>query len=183
MDSNLLIPLATSAIVLWAVYRRLRRTFGRQPVQPKRLYVRAVLLGAIGCLMLATSLTDWLLTTAIVAGLATGMLLGYYGLRHTRFEATEAGSFYTPHTYIGVVLTALFLGRFAFRFLKGYSDAHAAMQTSGNPLAAYQRSPLTLGLFGLLIGYYAYYNVGVVRRSRALADSSATGSPTASAST
>ncbi len=171
MDLNLLIPLATSALVLWAVYRRLRRTFGRQPVQPKRLYLRAGLLIGIGCLMLATSKADWRLDVTILAGFAAGTLLGYYGLRHTRFEATAAGRFYTPHTYIGIALTALFVSRFAYRFLRGYADAHAALQADGDPFAAYQRSPLTLGLFGLLIGYYAYYNIGVVRRSRMLADS------------
>ena len=131
----------------------------------------------IGGVLLATSLKDPRLGAAIIAGAALGVVLGYYGLRHTQFEITAEGRFYTPHTYVGIAVTALFVGRFAFRFLKGYGDAHAAMQANANPLAAYQRSPLTLALFGLLVGYYAYFNIGVVRRSRALAGASAPAEP------
>ena len=177
MDPTMLIPVLTSALVVWAVYRRLRRNFGRQPVQTKRLVARAALLVVIGGVLLATSLKDPRLGAAIIAGAALGVVLGYYGLRHTQFEITAEGRFYTPHTYVGIAVTALFVGRFAFRFLKGYGDAHAAMQANANPLAAYQRSPLTLALFGLLVGYYAYFNIGVVRRSRALAGASAPAEP------
>jgi hypothetical protein len=43
------------------------------------------------------------------------------------------------------------------------SQNYAAQQ---NPLAAYQRNPLTLAAFGLVVGYYVFYNLGVLSKSR-----------------
>ena len=75
MDRTLLIPLLTSAVVLWAVYRRLRRTFGRQPVQPRRLFARAGLLIVVGCLLLATAVKEPIFGAAIIGGAALGVVL------------------------------------------------------------------------------------------------------------
>jgi cytochrome b561 len=74
---------------------------------------------------------------------------------------TNEGRFYTPHTYIGLAVMLLFLGRLAYRFLYLATDPGAA--------AAYQRSPLTLGTFGLLVGYYLLYYAGILLRTRASA--------------
>jgi hypothetical protein len=35
----------------------------------------------------------------------------------------------------------------------------------GNPWAAYQ-NPLTLAIFGVVVGYYVFYNIGILRKSR-----------------
>jgi hypothetical protein len=40
-----------------------------------------------------------------------------------------------------------------------------------NPFAAFQRSPLTLAIFALLIGYYVTYYSGILLRSTAHAES------------
>jgi hypothetical protein len=42
----------------------------------------------------------------------------------------------------------------------------AAAQADQNPFAAFQRSPLTLAIFGVLIGYYVFYYAGVLRESK-----------------
>jgi hypothetical protein len=39
-----------------------------------------------------------------------------------------------------------------------------------NPFAAFQRSPLTLAIFALLIGYYVTYYAGILLRSGAQAE-------------
>jgi len=49
-----------------------------------------------------------------------------------------------------------------------YPSMHAAAQADQNPLAAFQRSPLTLAIFGVLIGYYVLYYAGVLRTSKSL---------------
>jgi hypothetical protein len=43
-----------------------------------------------------------------------------------------------------------------------------AAQADQNPFAAFQRSPLTLAIFGVLVGYYVFYYAGVLRASRNL---------------
>jgi cytochrome b561 len=106
---------------------------------------------------------------ALLAGFACGAALGYFGLQHTKFEATAQGRFYTPHTYIGLFVTALFLSRIVFRFLAVYLDPHAAAQPNQNLFDAYHKSSLTWAILGVLIGYYVLFYSGILRRSRGLA--------------
>jgi hypothetical protein len=71
-------------------YRRVRRTFGRQPVTPKRMAVRMVLLSVISGAFLV-----WMPTAngfaAAAIGTTLGVVLATYGLKHTRYDTTPAG--------------------------------------------------------------------------------------------
>jgi hypothetical protein len=166
MDPKLITPMLTVAIIAFAIYRRVRRNIGRQRVQPMRMRTRIVLLGIVGALALAFSARNVELFGAMAAGIAGGVALAWLGLRHTKFETTEQGSFYTPHTYIGLFVSALLLGRIAYRFMIVYPAMQAAHQVDANPFAAYQKSPLTLAIFGIVVGYYIAYYVGVLKESR-----------------
>ena len=165
MDPQLVTPVLVVAFVLWAIYRRVRRNIGRQRVQPTRMRSRIILLGVVGALVLAASTRNVELLVAMAAGIAGGAALAWLGLRHTKFETTEQGSFYTPHTWIGLVVSALLIGRIAYRLMVVFPIAHAASQAGANPFAAYQKSPLTLAIFGIVIGYYVAYYSGVLARS------------------
>lgn len=167
MDPKLVTPILIAALLVWGIVRRVRRTFGRQPVQPGRIWFRIGILALAGGLVVATSVTRGPETlAALIAGLACGAVLAYFGLRHTRFEVTSEGRFYTPHTYIGLTVTLLFLGRLAYRFLYLRTGANAMFGSDPNAAAAYQRSPLTLGIFAVLVGYYLLFYAGVLRRTR-----------------
>jgi NhaP-type Na+/H+ or K+/H+ antiporter len=88
-------------------------------------------------------------------GILLGALLGFVGLRLTRFETTEQGHFYTPNTHIGVALSLLFVGRMLYRiWLVG-----GAVPAPGQPQLF--QSPLTLFIFGLIAGYYLVYYIGL----------------------
>lgn len=165
MDPKLVTPLLVAAFVLWAIYRRVRRNFGRQRVQPVSMRSRMILFGVVGALMLLAAARNLQLFEGMIAGIAGGVTLAWLGLRHTIFETTEQGSFYTPHTYIGLAVSALLIGRIAYRFMVVYPVAQAASQAGANPFAAYQKSPLTLAIFGVVIGYYIAYYAGVLTRS------------------
>lgn len=166
MDLRLLTPFLISALVAWALYRRVRRNFGPQPVRVGRMQFRAGLFCLIGVLLLFISLRDMQLLGALIGGVACGVVLGYVGLRHTKFEVTPQGSFYTPHTYIGLFVTALFIARLLFRFLSLNTGAHTLAQPDPNPFYSYQRSPLTLAIFGVLVGYYVFFTIGVLKNSK-----------------
>jgi len=168
MDPKLIAPLITGVVLVWVLYRRLGRLFGRQALNATRLKVRAGILCVVGALLLWAVGRDIRLASALLAGVAAGIALGYLGLRHTQFEATAEGRFYTPHTYIGLLVTALVLGRVVFRNFTLYTSGEVA-QPSQDPFAQFHQSPLTLVLFGLLIGYYVTFNVGVLRKSGELA--------------
>ena len=155
-----------AAFVAWAIYRRIRRSIGRQPVRPGRMQVRIVMLALAALLVSSRSLHSPELGGALLAGLLGGAALGFLGLRHTKFETTEQGSFYIPHTYIGVSVSALLLARLAYRFVAVYPAVHAAAQANADPFASYQKSPLTLAIFGVVVGYYVFYYVGILMKSR-----------------
>jgi len=169
VDQHLLTPILLTALVCWAIYRRVRRSFGPQPVRVGRMQLRVALLTVVGALLLLASARDGELLGALIGGVACGLALGYIGLRHTRIEVTPQGRFYTPHTYIGLFVTALFLSRLIFRLLTVHMSANAAGQADSNPFNVYQRSPLTIAIFGVLLGYYEFYILGVLKKSRELA--------------
>ena len=172
MDPKLITPLLLGAVVLWGIYRRVQRNVGRQPVQVRRLQIRIGVLAVVGVLVLFPAAREPSLVGALVGGMACGALLAYISVQRTKFEITEQGRFYTPHTYIGLLITALFLGRVLYRlaFMQMYGSGHPygpAGAASPEPFGAAQRNPLTLATFGVVVGYYIFFNIGVLRRSRA----------------
>jgi len=160
-----MMPFVFGALIAFAIYRRVRRNIGRQLLSPLRMKWRIGLFAVIGGLVMAMSTRDSALCAAMTAGIAGGVALGWFGLKHTQFEITPQGRWYTPHTYIGAFVSALFLGRVAYRFVVLYSTPHGIAADS-DPFASYQKSPLTLAIFGVLVGYYVFYYIGVLRRSR-----------------
>jgi hypothetical protein len=167
MDPKLIAPLLVAALVVWGIVRRVRRNFGRQTVQPVRIWLRIGVLTVIGGLISTTGVMhDARSLEALIAGLACGLALGYLGLRHTRFEVTPGGRFYTPHTYIGLAVTALFVGRLVYRLFSLSSGANA-LGPAQNPALMLQKSPLTVAIFAVLIGYYLLFYAGVLLRTRA----------------
>jgi hypothetical protein len=165
MDPRQVTPYLITALVVWAVYRRMRRSFGRQRVQDTRMWVRIGLLTLVAGIIVVTTARNVDVLGAMAAGIACGAALGYVGLKYTKFEITPQGRFYTPHAYIGLVVTALFLGRLLYRFLGVYNGG--AQAAGGQDLAAmYAHSPLLVGVFGVLVGYYVLYYLGVLQRTK-----------------
>jgi hypothetical protein len=166
MDPQLVTPYLIAALVVWALYRRMRRSFGRQRVRDMRMWIRIGVLTLVTTLIAVGIARDGEVLGALVAGMTCGAVLGYVGLRHTKFEMTHEGRFYTPHTYIGLVVTALFVGRLLYRFL-GVHDGMLPAPAAGRDLAAaYQHSPFTLAVFGVLVGYYVLYYLGILQRTK-----------------
>lgn len=165
------LAIAVPVIVL-LYYRRIRRQFGRQPVHIKRMMIRIVILALVGALMLFGSLMNPMALAADLAGLVIGIALGWWGLRLTRFENENDGVHYIPHGFFGIAISVLLIARLVYRFVVlSPAMGQTAQQISygGSPFAMYQRSPLTLALFGLLVGYYVAYYAGVLLTARRMA--------------
>ncbi len=165
MDPRFITPLLIAVLVAWGLYRRARRFIGRQTLQPARLWTRIGFLVFAGALVVATSARTPNAIEALLAGACCGIALGWVGLKYTRFESTPEGRFYTPHAYIGLLVTALLAGRVLYRFLFLYSGAQGFAPVAQDP-SAFQRSPMTLGIFAALVGYYLSYYLGVLSMSR-----------------
>lgn len=170
MDPRLITPYLIAALVIWSLYRRTRRLFGRQRVRAVAMWVRIGLLTAFTVLAVTLAIIgpahDPTVLEGLIAGIACGAALGYMGLRHTKFEVTSEGRFYTPHTYIGMAVTALFVGRLTYRYLSVH-DATAPASTGSGGLAATFHGPFTLAVFGVVVGYYVFYYLGILQRTRA----------------
>jgi hypothetical protein len=166
VDPKLITPILLGALVIFGIYRRVRRSFGRQTVNVGRIWFRIGILIFAGLLVAASAAHgDTSMLGALLGGLVCGAGLAYLALRHTQFEVTPQGRFYTPHTYIGLFVTAVFLGRLLYRFEVLY-PAFKGAQPGQNWADAYQRSPLTLAIFGMLVSYYVLFYIGVLHRTR-----------------
>ena len=173
MASHLMNYAIVAAVLGFVVWRRISRQFGRQPIRRKRMIARVAIFAAIGALLLLSGLHDIRLAEGVLGGALAGAALGLVGLRLTRFTSDPAkGDCYLPNPWIGAVLTALLLGRLAWRFLvlwpqMQHAEALAAAAPAGTMVPmGYQSSPLTMLVIGLLVGYYIAYYAGVLVHHR-----------------
>lgn len=150
------IPVVIGGLFAWRIYRRLRRSIGRQPLRPRRIISSIVAFSVLSVLFAIAGLEFPRILIGLGGGLLAGALLGLLGLRLTKFETTEEGHFYTPNTHIGVGLTVLFIGRVIYRFWV-LNDETMASPHGPSPF----QSPLTVLFFGLIAGYYIVYYVGL----------------------
>ena len=159
IDIHLLTVLLVVALVAWRVYARLRRVVGRQRLSVVRPWITVAVFPLVALLVLLTSVVHPMVGVALGAGAAVGIVLGIYGTRLTRFEATPAGLFYTPNAHLGIALSLLLVLRLGYRFVmlqlnSGNVDPQSMQLGS---------SPLTMAIFGTLAGYYVTYAIGLLR--------------------
>jgi hypothetical protein len=162
-------------LILWRLYRRIRRLVGRQKSRAWRHWTAAVFFPAVLVLLATAVLSSPLALAALVAGMVTGVALSVWGLRLTRFEMTPEGIFYTPNAHIGIALSLLLVARIAYRLVE-IGMAGGFRQAGAQDFA---RSPLTLVIFGTLASYYASYAIGVLRRRQELRRGDAVTAPDA----
>ncbi len=72
-------PFLVTALVVFAVYRRFRRNFGKQVLRPARMTVRIVLLLAVSAALLPSALRSASFLSATIAGAVLGVALGMWG--------------------------------------------------------------------------------------------------------
>jgi hypothetical protein len=167
-------PFLFAALVVFAIYRRFRRNFGRQQLRPGRMTLRLVLLTAVSCALLPLALRSAQYLSAEIAGAALGIALGIWGAQRTRFMMYGGRLHYVPHTYTGIAVSLLFLGRLAFRVVQVYAGTHPMHDADpADPSFAFApasmvRSPLTVGIFFVLASYYGWYYGWVLWKSRHL---------------
>ncbi len=163
---------AFGALMLFGIYRRFRRNFGRQPLRPVRMRVRIGLLALIGMALLPLALRSLEFMAVIAAGVAIGLGLGIFAASRTRFEIHANEIHYIPHTYTGIAVFALFLARLVYRLVQLYLGGSYPVADGSGPSAtgfapqSIASSPLTVGLLFVLISYNVYYSGRVLWKSR-----------------
>jgi hypothetical protein len=178
-DFSQFAPYLIAVLVVFAIYRRLRRSFGRQPLRRGRMIARIALLAIVACALLPPALRSVQFLTAELAGAAVGVGLGFWGAERTRFVMFRDQMHYVPHTYTGIAVSLLFLGRVVFRVVQVYASMHAAHAAHATMVNAADsangfappgmlRSPMTVGIFFVLMGYYVCYYSLVLWKSKRL---------------
>jgi hypothetical protein len=177
-------PFLIAVLVVFAIYRRFRRSFGQQPLRPVRMQVRIVVLLVIGCLLVPAAFRSAAFMSAVLAGIAAGVALAMWGAARTRFLRVSGQLYYVPHTYTGIAVSLLFLGRLVYRLLQVSGNMHAihaAGPDSANQAfapASMLQSPLTLGLYFVLMGYYVcYYSMVLWKSKRVVAEEATLSAP------
>jgi hypothetical protein len=156
--------LGMGALVAWRLYRRAHKLIMRQHFSLKRSRMSLIFFPLLLVLFLWTSYTQPLAIAAELGGVLIGVVLAVYGLRHTKYENTAEGLFYTPNAHIGIALSLLLAARVIYRFFQMYASTSAYAA----PPQDFARSPLTLLIFGTTAGYYAWYALGLIRWSRSV---------------
>ncbi len=155
-------------LVVWSIYRRIRRTIGFQPLRTKRFIFRVVLFLVVGVLYLVgTALHPTYVLYALI-GLVIGCILTYFAIRTTEFEQRENGWYYRPNIWIGTALIVFFLGRLIYRgfeISKQIQTGTVSQHVGGQPLS-YSGDPLTASFLFALIAYYVGYSIFLIRSGR-----------------
>lgn len=175
-SGHLLGSLLFFGFVFFILYRRMRRLFGRQLLRRGRLKFRIVLLTVVGVFLLPFAFLSPLQAVTSFAGLAFGIGLALWGANHTRFEERDGKLYYIPHTYAGMVVSALFIGRLLYRFVVlGPSMFPVLFLSAGVPSSdevggwnGISHNPVTRAIIFALIGYYVYYYGYVLWESKHL---------------
>ena len=174
MPAHLTQYLIMLPLLAWIVWRRVSRTFGRQPIRRKRMLMRIVLFAVVGALLALTGLHKLALAEGLLGGVLIGAAIGLLGLRLTRFEVDPVkGDCYVPNPWIGALLSVLLLGRLGWRLMVLWPQLQQASSAAANqaggfnaPAMGYTSSPLTMLLIGLLVGYYIAYFSGLLIHHR-----------------
>jgi hypothetical protein len=171
LDPSQISPYAIAALAVLLVYRRLRRSFGRQRIRPVRMRLRLGLLIALGCLMLPLAARSGQFLAAELAGALIGAALGVWGARRTRYQTYAGQLHYIPHTYTGIAVSLLFLGRLVYRIAELSATSRLTGSGGADSMPSFAspsmvRSPITVGLLFIVVGYYVCYYSMVLWKSK-----------------
>jgi hypothetical protein len=176
-DFSQIVAYLAAILVVFLIYRRLRRSFGQQPLRPARMSVRIVLLLVVGCLLVPAAFRSVAFMSTVLLGTVAGVSLATWGVARTRFLRVSNQLYYVPHTYTGIAVSLLFLGRLVYRLVQVYGNMHVPHSAGADPAnqafapTSMVQSPLTLGLFFVLMGYYVcYYSMVLWKSKRVVAE-------------
>lgn len=171
-DYSRFLPWLFALLIPLALYRRFRRSFGPQPLNPARMTVRTVILLVLSATLVPLALRSGAFALGEIAGSLIGVALALWAASRTRFLNRDGRLYYVPHTYAGIAVSLVFVGRLVYRLAQLSSGgALAAPGSEGNTAAGpagagMVKSPLTVAIFFLLIGYYVCYYGLVLRKSK-----------------
>jgi hypothetical protein len=159
MTQSHMIMLAMSPLILWRIYKRVQRLTVRQQSRLWRHWFGVTFLPlallAMGFFMAAHPPA----LASLIGGVAAGGALGWHALRRSGFERVGDAYF--------MLVAMIFIVRVLYRIFE--------MATLGpQQTPSFGSSPLTMGIMGVVAGYYLVYASGLLRWRLAQARDKAT---------
>jgi hypothetical protein len=163
-----LVVLAALALMPIALVQRYRMGVARQRARGWLIAINLVGLSLSMMMFLLTAVVTsiWLHPALVytIGGLATGFVLGIFGLWITRWEPVPGGLYYTPSRWLVLVITLVVTGRIAFGFWRAWHAWSAGLDHASAVAAAGVEKSMAAG--AVVLGYYFVYWVGVRARLR-----------------
>lgn len=156
------------ALVIFGIYRRIRRNIGWQQLNPRRLMVRTCLFFIIGLAFLAGGISHPISLLSDVVGILVGIILAYYGATLTSFEQRDGRLHYRPNIWIGSTVTLLFLARLFYRFYKMYTVGIVTGLPEEQTIGFTIGQSWTAGLMLIMFAYYIFYYLILIKKQKQL---------------
>jgi uncharacterized membrane protein YiaA len=153
----ILIPL-----LVWRIYMRLKMLFARQESVMWRHWSSAVFFPIVLASAASSMLANPPALSMLGGAVVIGGWLGVYGLKKTRYEITERGYFFTAPVRVGMIICMLFLARVLQIAVEFYTNRQSETPHIIHHDQVMQH-PATVITFGLLVGYFAVYSIGLIR--------------------
>lgn len=160
MTNSNMVMLALAPLLMYRVYKRVHRLTMRQKSRVWRHWCSVTLFPLLLAVLAVSVAMKPLVLAAMAGGAAAGALLGILALRRTGFERIGSDYFYTPYAPIGMTIAMLFIARMLYRIYQVVTLGAAQTPNLGS-------SPLTMGILGIMAGYYVAYGAGLLRWRRA----------------
>ncbi len=97
-----------------------------------------------------------------VVGLGAGIVLGFIGLRLTRWEESPRGLYYTPNRWLILFLTLAVTARLLYAIWKAWNTW--GTHGGGTSWLSAAGVPGSLAVGAMVLGYYLSFNAGLYRR-------------------
>lgn len=161
------------ALIIFSIYRRVRRNIGWQELRQGNLWFRTMLFLIIGLLFTAGSIAHPISLISDIVGIVIGISLAYYSATITNFEHRDGRLYYRPNTWIGSAVTVLFLARLFYRFYSMYNlgvfSGNQQMQANNfQNMSSVMGNSWTAGLMLIMFAYYAIYYIILIRKQKHL---------------
>ncbi|MFC5476594.1 hypothetical protein [Massilia suwonensis] len=156
MTQTQIIMLAATPLIAWRVYKRVQRLTVRQKSRLWRHWFGVTFLPTLLLALTVMLVNQPVALATLLGGTLAGAALGFAALRRVRFERVGKDYFYTPYAPIGMLVATIFIVRVLYRLFE--------MATLGaHQLPAFGSSPLTMGILGVVAGYYLVGASGLLR--------------------
>lgn len=161
------------ALIIFSIYRRIRRNIGWQQLNSKRLIVRIVLFCVIGLIFFAGGIFHPISLLSDIIGILLGSILAFYSVSLTTFEQRNGRYYYCPNIWIGSLVTIIFIARFIYRFygiyVAGSINQLQQAQSTGTQNFGYTLgNSWTAGLMLIMFAYYVIYYVVLLKKQKRL---------------